>query len=453
MTAISRRRFLSQCGQSAAAAAAAGSVLAAEAPRERPNIIVMLADDLGYGDVGCFGQRIIKTPWVDRLAQQGIRFTQCYAASTVCAPSRSCTVTGQHSGHTRVRGNDYVPLRPEDPSIGRMMQDAGYRTAIIGKWGLGEPGTTGIPTRQGFDEFFGYLNQVHAHNSFATELWRNEQIVTLEANRDGKQGAYSNDLFLQESLAFVERNRRRPFFLLWWHTIPHAFPAQRQIEVPEIEPIYRDQSWPDIEKRFASVVTRMDRHLGIMMQRLNKLGLTRNTIILFTSDNGPQAVPPHDPTFFKSSGSLRGIKRDLYEGGICVPTVLRWPGRAPAGTVCDEPWAHYDMMATLADIVGKPVPRGTDGVSVLPLWQGRKAAPHPPFYWEFHEGGFHQAVRMGDWKGVRHGLTKPLELYDLRNDRAETRNVAARHPEVVARMEAFLKTARTESKEFPIKEA
>lgn len=447
---ISRRRFVRDGMQSAALTGL--SSLTEGEERRPPNVIIMMADDLGYGDVGCFGQKVIKTPWVDRLAAQGIRFTQCYAASTVCAPSRSCMVTGQHTGHTRVRGNDYVPLRPEDPSIGRLMQQAGYRTGIIGKWGLGEPDTTGIPTRQGFDEFFGYLNQVHAHDSFPTQLWRNDTIVPLDNNRDGKQGSYSNDLFLKEALSFVERNRRRPFFLLWWHTIPHAFPAQRQIEVPSIEPIYREKPWPDIEKRFASVVTRMDRDLGTMMRHLNRLGITRDTIILFTSDNGPQAVAPHDPAFFRSSGPLRGVKRDLYEGGICVPTALRWPGRAPSGVVCHEPWAHYDLMATLADIVEKPAPRGTDGVSALPLWQGKTAAPHPPFYWEFHESGFHQAVRMGDWKGVRHGLMQPLELYDLRGDRGEKRNIATGHPEVVARMEGFLRSARTESEEFPIRE-
>ncbi len=415
-----------------------------------PNIIIMLADDLGYGDIGCYGQRQIRTPWIDRLARQGIRFTQCYAPSTVCAPSRSAFITGQHTGHTRVRGNAYVPLHPDDPSIGKFMKQAGYRTAIIGKWGLGEPGTTGVPSRQGFDTFFGYLNQVHAHDSFPTELWRDDQVVPVEANREGRQGAYSNDLFLQECLNFVQQNRNRPFFLLWWHTIPHAFPAKQTIETPEIEPAYRDKPWPDIEKRYASVITRMDRHMGEMMRHLDRLGLTRDTIVLFTSDNGPQDVAPHNPRFFTSSGPLRGIKRDLYEGGIRVPAVLRWPGKAPAGTVNRHPWIHYDILATLADLVGRPAPSDTDGISVLPLWQGKPGKTHLPFYWEFHERGFHQAVRMGDWKGIRHGLKQPLELYNLRHDPAETTNLASRHPEIVRRMETFLATARTDSPDFPV---
>jgi len=356
----------------------------------------MVADDLGYGDVGCFGQKIIRTPNADRLAREGIRFTQCYAGSSVCAPSRSCLITGQHTGHTRVRGNDYVPLEPTDPSIGKVMQAAGYRTAIIGKWGLGEPGTTGVPNLQGFHEFYGYLNQVHAHDSYPTYLWRNDRQESLDANKDGKQGAYSNDLFLNECLSFVERNRHRPFFLLWWHTIPHAFPAKRTIEAPAIEPEYRDKPWPEIEKRYASVITRMDRHLGQMLALLSKLGLDRDTIFVFTSDNGPQNVPPHDPDFFDSNGPLRGIKRDLYEGGIRVPTIVRWPGRVPAGRVSDVPWAFWDILPTCAEIAGAPKPKGIDGVSVLPAWLGRTMRSHPPFYWEFTERGFEQAARIGD---------------------------------------------------------
>ncbi len=415
----------------------------------KPNIIIMLADDLGYGDVGCFGQKVIRTPNVDKLASEGVRFTQCYSGSTVCAPSRSCLITGQHTGHTRVRGNAYVTLEPDDPSIGKVMQSAGYRTAIIGKWGLGEPDTTGVPSKQGFDEFYGYLNQVHAHDSFPTELWRNNRREPLPANAEKKQGAYSNDLFLKESLSFVERNRNRPFFLLWWHTIPHAFPAQRTIEVPEIEPEFRDKPWPEIEKRFASVVTRMDRDLGRMMAHLKRLGLDRDTIVVFTSDNGPQAVPPHDADFFDSNGPLRGIKRDLYEGGIRVPTVIRWPGCVKAGTSNATPWAFWDLLPTCAAIGGAKPPRGIDGVNVLPAWLGKPIPQHPPFYWEFTERGFEQAARIGHWKAVRHAPDKPIELYDLRTDSGETHDIAAANPAVVKRMEAYLKAARTRSDKFP----
>ncbi len=443
---ISRRRFVAAFG----GAAVASVVLWAKQPRRRkPNIILMVADDLGYGDVGCFGQKLIRTPNVDRLATEGTRFTQCYAGSTVCAPSRSCLITGQHTGHTRVRGNAYVPLMPDDPSIGKVMQSAGCRTAIIGKWGLGEPETSGVPTRQGFDEFYGYLNQVHAHDSFPTELWRNDRKEALDANRDGKQGAYSNDLFLRESLAFVERNRQRPFFLLWWHTIPHAFPAKRTIEVPEIEPEYRNKPWPDIEKRFASAVTRMDRDMGKMMAHLKRLGLDRDTIVVFTSDNGPHAVPPHNADFFDSNGILRGTKRDLYEGGIRVPTIIRWPGRIRAGATSAQPWAFWDMLPTCAEVAGVKSPKGIDGVSVLPGWLGKPMPQHPPFYWEFTERGFEQAVRMGYWKAVRHAPGKPLELYDLRADISEARDVAPRYPTVIQRIETYLRTARTRSDRFP----
>lgn len=440
---ISRRELLACAAATALPAAAAG-----QPARRKPNIIIMLADDLGYGDIGCFGQKIIRTPHTDQLAREGVRFTQCYAGSPVCAPSRSCFITGQHTGHTRVRGNEYVPLEPGDPSIGKVMQAAGYRTAIIGKWGLGEPGTTGVPSRQGFDEFYGYLNQVHAHDSYPTSLWRNDREEPLEANRENRQGAYSNDLFLKESLDFVERNRDRPFFLLWWHTIPHAFPAKQTIEVPEIEPEYRDKPWPDIEKRYASVITRMDRHLGQMMAHLKRLGLDRDTLFLFTSDNGPQAVAPHNPDFFDSNGPLRGVKRDLYEGGIRVPTIARWPARLPAGATRSMPWAFWDLLPTCAAIAGARAPRGIDGVNLLPEWIGRARVAHPPFYWEFTERGFQQAVRMGDWKAVRHAPDKPLELYNLRADASEQNDVSKRQPEIVARIERYLRTARTVSERF-----
>ncbi len=448
MEDLTRRQFVGRCSSLVAAAAAE---VGSPAVR-RPNIIVILGDDLGYGDLGCFGQKVIRTPNIDRLAGAGTRFTHCYSGSTVCAPSRSCLITGQHTGHTRVRGNDYVPLRPEDPSLGSLFQKAGYRTAIIGKWGLGEPGTTGVPSRQGFDEFYGYLNQVHAHDSYPTMLCRGDREEPIPQNEAGKQGAYSNDLFLRESLGFIERNRTRPFFLMFCHTIPHAFPAKKTIEVPEIEPEYRDKPWPEIEKRYASAVTRHDRHVGRLMARLKELGIEDDTLVIFTSDNGPQTVTPHDPEFFQSRGGLRGIKRDLYEGGIRVPTIVRWPGKVKAGAASATPWAFWDILPSSAELLGRPAPRGMDGVSVLPVWLGRAARPHPAFYWEFHERGFEQAVRMGDWKAVRHSLRGPLELYDLRSDPKEAVDVSAKHRDVTARIETYLATARSGSAEFPIRE-
>jgi arylsulfatase A-like enzyme len=417
----------------------------------RPNIVVILADDLGWGDLGCYGQKRIRTPHLDQMAADGVRFTAAYAGSTVCAPSRSCLITGQHTGHTRVRGNDYVPLRPTDPSLGNLLKSAGYATGIVGKWGLGEPGTTGVPEQQGFDHFFGYLNQVHAHDSYPTELWRGNRKVRLTANDNDAQGAYSNDLFRDDVLEFVENHRKRPFFLLWSHTIPHAFPAKKTIEVPQIEPAIRNQSWPDIEKRFASAVIRMDRQVGEFRAKLRALGLERNTLVLFVSDNGPQNVPPHDPDFFDSNGPWKGVKRDLAEGGIRVPAIAVGPGLAKPGSVVDSPWAFWDLPPTFAEIAGARVPKGMDGISVADVWRGDRNRPHPPFYWEFHERGFEQAVRDGKWKGIRSAPDAPLALHDLQADPGETTDVASRHPDVATRLTRFLGTARTDSTDFPIR--
>ena len=417
----------------------------------RPNVIVILADDLGWGDLGCYGQRRIRTPHLDQMAREGVRFTSAYAGSTVCAPSRSCLVTGQHTGHTRVRGNDYIPLRPDDPSLGKVFQSVGYHTGIVGKWGLGEPGTTGVPEKQGFDHFFGYLNQVHAHDSYPTELWRGARKVRLPANDNDAQGAYSNDLFRDDALGFVRENRKQPFFLLWSHTIPHAFPGKKTIEVPEIEPQYRNQPWPDIEKRFASAITRMDRHVGELRSLLRTTNLDRNTLVLFTSDNGPQGVPPHDSDFFDSNGPWKGIKRDLTEGGIRVPAIATGPGLARPGTVIDSPWAFWDLLPTFADWIGAAVPPGIDGVSVRRDWEGKRHAKHPPFYWEFHERGFEQAARDGDWKAIRSAPGAPVVLHHLRNDPGETTDAAPRHPDIVRRLTRFLDNARTESPDFPVK--
>ncbi len=422
-----------------------------EPPSRPPNVVFILADDLGYGDLGCYGQTRIKTPNIDRLATRGLRFTQCYAGSTVCAPSRCCLMTGLHSGHAFVRGNALVPLRPGENSVAGIFRSAGYATALVGKWGLGEPATTGIPNRQGFDFFFGYLNQALAHNSFPTQLWRNDSVEAIYENDQNRRGAYSNDLFTREALSFVERSADRPFFLYLAYTAPHANSTARTMEAPRIEPEYRDADWPETEKLFASAITRMDRGIGTILQRLDALGLTRNTIVFFTSDNGPHREGGHNPAFFDSSGPLRGIKRDLYEGGIRVPMIVRWPDRIKSGSVSNEPWAFWDFLPTVCELLNKPVPANTDGVSVLPAMLGRKLLYRPPLYWEFHEGGFSQAARMGSWKAVRRAGQTSLELYALNNDPGERDNIADRHPDVADRMAAFLRDARTESSEFPVR--
>jgi arylsulfatase A-like enzyme len=429
----------------------------------RPNIIFIQADDLGYGDLRCYGQRKFKTPNIDRLAAEGLRFTQYYAGSTVCAPSRSALMSGQHTGHTRIRGNARYPLLPEDMTVAEVLKatpGAGYKTALIGKWGLGEAGTTGVPNRQGFDYFFGYLNQRHAHNYYPTFLWRDQERIKLRnvVPDEDEEGSgistnrvdYSHDLMAEEALKFLERNSGGPFFLYLAFTIPHANNEAKNkgMEVPDLGE-FAGEDWPDQEKAKAAMITRMDRDVGRLMASLKKLGIDDNTLIFFTSDNGPHREGGADPDFFDSNGPLRGIKRDLYEGGIRVPMIARWPKRIKAGAKSDQVWAHWDLLPTVAEIVGVKPPANIDGISMLNALLGRRQRNHEFLYWEFHERGFSQAARMGDWKAVRKSPDSPLELYDLKNDLGEQNDVAVKHPEVVKKIEDYLKTARTESELWP----
>jgi len=430
----------------------------------RPNIIFIQADDLGYGDLSCYGQRKFKTPNIDRLAAEGMRFTQYYAGSTVCAPSRSALMTGQHTGHTRIRGNARYPLLPEDVTVAEVLKatpGAGYKTALIGKWGLGEAGTTGVPNRQGFDYFFGYLNQRHAHNYYPTFLWRDEERIKLhnvvpDEDEEGSGNStnrvdYSHDLMAEEALKFIERSGGGPFFLYLAFTIPHANNEAKNkgMEVPDLGE-FASEDWPDQEKAKAAMITRMDRDVGRLTASLKKLGIDDNTLVFFTSDNGPHREGGADPDFFDSNGPLRGIKRDLYEGGIRVPMIARWPKRIKAGAKSDQVWAHWDLLPTAAEIAGVKPPANIDGISMLNALLGRRQRNHEFLYWEFHERGFSQAARMGDWKAVRKSPGSPLELYDLKNDLGEQNDVAVKHPEVVKKIEDYLKTARTESELWPI---
>ena len=423
-----------------------------------PNIVFILADDLGYGDLGCYGQKLIQTPHLDALAASGLRFTQCYAGSTVCAPSRAVLMTGMHSGHAQVRGNKLVPLRPEDRTVAEVLKAAGYRTGLVGKWGLGEPESTGIPNRKGFDYFFGYLNQVHAHNYYPDYLWRNQEKVPLPGNvvEKGvatKRAVYSPDLFTAEALKFVGQEVDKPFFLYLAYTLPHANNEAGKLgmETPDDKP-YTDRAWPQAQKNHAAMITRLDAEVGKLMKRLQELKLDERTIVFFTSDNGPHREGGAEPAFFHSSGPLRGIKRALTEGGIRVPMIVRWPGVIKPGRVSEHVWAFQDFLPTAAELAGAKAPAGIDGVSQLPTLRGEKQPGHEFLYWEFHEGGFSQAVRMGDWKLIRRPYSKEPapELYNLKNDLAEAKNVAAAHPEVVAKIENYLKTARTDSKDWPV---
>jgi arylsulfatase A-like enzyme len=427
----------------------------------RPNIIFIQADDLGYGDLSCYGQRKFRTPNIDRLAAEGMRFTQYYAGSTVCAPSRSALMTGQHTGHTRIRGNARHPLLSEDVTVAEALKSAAYKTALIGKWGLGEAGTTGVPNRQGFDYFFGYLNQRHAHNYYPTFLWRNEKRIDLrnlvpdeDAEGSGvstNRVDYAHDLMAEEALKFIEGNGGGPFFIYLAFTIPHANNEAKNkgMEVPDLGE-FASEDWPDQEKAKAAMITRLDRDVGRLMALLKKLGIDDNTLVFFTSDNGPHREGGADPDFFDSNGPLRGIKRDLYEGGIRVPMIARWPKRIKAGAKSDQVWAHWDLLPTLAEVAGVKPPADIDGVSMFNALRGRRQRDHEFLYWEFHERGFSQAARMGDWKAVRKSPDSPLELYDLKNDLGEQNDCAAKHPEIVKKIEDYLKTARTESELWPI---
>jgi arylsulfatase A-like enzyme len=436
----------------------------------RPNVLLIQADDLGYGDLSAYGQAHFATPSLDRLARDGIRFTQYYAGATVCAPSRAALMTGLHTGHAWIRGNGDIPLRPDDVTIAEMLRDAGYRTAVIGKWGLGSPGTTGMPDRQGFEHAFGFLDHRHAHRQYTDHLWRNG-----ERAQTGLETDYVNDLFTQETAAFIQQVDPRPFFVYLNYTVPHAelrapedamnavrgrFP-ETPFENPKADarptgarpdlPSLGYRSQPAPRTAFVAMITRMDRDIGRLIDLLRDRGVDRNTLVMFASDNGPHQEGGADPVFFKSSGPLRGIKRDLYEGGIRVPMIASWPAAIPAGRVSSHPWAHWDMLPTLGEIAGAQVPPAIDGMSMARALRGESQPPHDFLYWEFHERGFQQAVRMGPWKAIRLMKDAPLELYNLDVDPGEQSNVAAAHAAIVTRIEAYLTTARTESERWPVK--
>jgi arylsulfatase A-like enzyme len=343
----------------------------------RPNIIFILADDLGYGDLGCYGQRQIKTPHIDSMARQGMRFTDFYAGSTVCAPSRCSLMTGLHMGHAYIRGNrskkaggGRMALRPADITVAEVLKDTGYSTGIFGKWGLGNSGTSGVPNRKGFDEWFGYLNQGRAHNYYPDYLWNNQDKFELAGNQNGNKGQYTHDLFTERALDFITRHRQKPFFLFLPYTIPHANnelgrKTGNGMEVPSDAP-YSNEAWPQPQKNHAAMITRLDRDVGRIIEHVKQLGLDDNTIIFFTSDNGPHKEGGAKPDFFQSGGPLRGIKRSLHDGGIRVPMIVRWPGRIAAGTTCDQPGAFWDFLPTAAELARAHSPEGIDGISMLP---------------------------------------------------------------------------------------
>ena len=467
-SALRMMLFLSAVPVMAADQSSVPTVAAAHADATKPNIIFILADDLGYGDLGCYGQTKIKTPNLDKLAAEGMRFTDFYAGSTVCAPSRCALMTGLHTGHAWIRGNGNQALRPGDTTVAELLKQAGYHTGLIGKWGLGNENTTGVPQRKGFDEFGGYLDQVHAHDYYTSYLWRYDPRTGFDGqqmlyeNLAGKQGLYTHDMFTTAALNFVRinkpdsSNKYHPFFLYLAYTIPHANNEEGSrsgngMQVPSDAP-YSSEPWPQTEKNKAAMITRLDSDVGKLMDKLKELKIDDSTIVFFSSDNGPHKEGGVDPTFFQSSGPLRGIKRDLYEGGIRVPLIVRWPQRIKAGQVNSEPWAFWDFLPTAAALGEAGTAPKIDGISMLPTLLGQTSTNrHESLYWEFHEHGFQQAMRVGDWKAVRPQADEPLELYDLKTDLGEKKNVARAHPQVVAKMEQLIKDAQTETPEWPIK--
>lgn len=446
----SRRRFL------AASAALPGIASRTAAATSRPNIVFILADDLGYGIPGCYGQKLIQTPVIDRMAAEGIRFTDAYAGTTVCAPSRCSLMTGKHTGHATIRGNAHPApgLDKDELSVAEVLKRAGYRTALFGKWGLGGFDANSHPNDRGFDEFFGYLDQRHAHNSFPGHLWNNKEELILTENWFNQRKLFSNSLFSEKAIEFAgKQTPSQPFFLYLAYTTPHANNERGQIDKNGIDSPdfgeYADENWPDAEKAFAAITTRMDSDIGRLLAVLKQRGLDENTLVIFTSDNGPHREGHHDPDFFDDNGPLRGIKRDLYDGGIRVPAVARWPGTIQPGTVSDYPWAFWDFLPTAAALSNAPAPKGLDGISIVPALTGAGRPARSHLYWEFHERGFHQAVRQGDWKLVKQGPAFKTELFNLKDDLGETTDVSTAHPDVTARLSRLLSTSRTESRLFP----
>jgi len=421
------------------------AVLPAAAATDRPNIIFVMADDLGYGDLGVYGQKLIETPNIDRLAAEGVRFTQAYAGSPVCTASRCVLMTGKHNGHTVARDN--VPhyhtyLHDDDVTVAEVLKRAGYRCGGIGKWSLGDSGTEGRATNQGFDTWLGYLNQDHAHYYFTEYLDDDEGVMNLSGNSEARRH-YSHDLMTERALSFIGESRDQPFFLYAAYTVPHFSSKDEDADglaVPSTDP-YSDRDWDEKSKKYAVMVHMLDRDVGRMMKLIDEQGLSNQTLIILTSDNGGGSTVPKR---FRTNGELRGYKRDLTEGGIRVPFVARWPGVCPAGTTSNEVIAFQDMLPTFAELAGSDLPAGIDGISVIDALRGHELSDKREFlYWDYGHcrERYDQAVRVGDWKGIRLGLDSELQLFNLADDLSESTDVAKDNPAVVSQIEAIMKSA------------
>jgi arylsulfatase A-like enzyme len=435
-----------------------------------------LADDLGYGDLSCYGQTKFATPNIDKLASEGIKYTQHYSGATVCAPSRSSLMTGLHTGHTPIRGNKewqpegQWPMPAEAFTLAEMLKESGYVTGAFGKWGLGYPGSEGDPTNQGFDDFYGYNCQRIAHHYYPFHVWHNQEKVLLPENEGTLRGIYGPEIIHKEALKFLEQNKDKEFFMFYPSLIPHAemFAPEEYMEkyrgkyLPENEYQGVDDgeklklgpygSQPESHAAFVAMVNYLDDQVGELMAKLKELGLEDNTIVMFTSDNGPHLEGGADPDYFNSNGPFKGYKRDLYEGGIRVPMIVRWPGKIISGSQTDHISAFWDVMPTVAEVVGVRPPEGLDGISFLPTLLNEAQKEHEYLYWEFHEKGGRQAVRQGEWKLVRYEVNvdpnRPLELYNLADDPGEVNDLSAKFPEKVEELKNIMLGARTESTVF-----
>jgi arylsulfatase A len=465
---MDRRTFCRTAGLGLAGLSAAPACILGKARPRKPNIIVILADDLGYGELGCYGQKRILTPDLDRMARQGMRFTDGYTGAPVCAPARCNLLTGKHAGHAFIRDNKEVgtwesfdgqlPLPAGTETIASLLKRAGYATGVFGKWGLGGVGSTGDPLKLGFDTFFGYNCQRHAHNLYPEYLIKDTEKFVLEGNTGGAAGRlYAPQVIADHMLAFIRANKDRPFFLYHSTVLPHLALQAPQEEVDRYKGLWPEtpytgtsyQPHPTPRACYAAMISILDKHVGSILDLLKDLGLDETTVVLFTSDNGPTHLKEQvDYEFFESAGPLRGLKGSVYEGGVRVPLLARWPGRIAAGSVASLPVVQYDLMATLADLTGAKPSANTDGLSFLPTLLGRsgRQKKHEYIFWDFAGYGGQLAIRMGPWKGVKRDLQKnpdaPLELYNLENDLSERDDVAGRYPDIAAKIENIMLRAR-----------
>jgi arylsulfatase A-like enzyme len=441
--------------------------LSGSADAAKPNLVYILLDDAGYGDFSCYGQTKFQTPNIDRLAEEGMQFSNHYSGCTVCAPTRCVLMTGYHTGHSFIRGNKesqpegQQPLPAETITLPKLLKEAGYATGAFGKWGLGSPGSAGDPVKQGIDEFFGYNCQREAHNFYPGHLWHNTEQVKL----DGE--TYSHDLIMDQALAFIKQHQAGPFFCYLPITIPHAamhcpesYVAPFREKFPEFESKIGKYAGPEVKNpiaAFAGMMTHVDEDVGRLLKLLKDLNIDENTLVLLSSDNGPHQEGGHDPVFFDSNGPFRGFKRDLYEGGIRTALLARWPGKIEAGSKSALISAHWDVLPTFCELAGVAPPLGIDGISFVPTLLGEpvKQQPHPYLYWEFHERGGKRAVRFGPWKAVQLNLQKdadgPIEIYYLLDDPGETKNIAGDHPEIVALAKQSFAESHVPSAIWPIR--